>query len=108
MAKKIQYFREIPRLELPVTNGRVAGDQYINNLLSLGVGSGNSVFRADQQGIWLGADKYEDAPWKVSITGAMYFSAMDGLASIVIDSTGITQWYNGIPVGFWGIQTGGF
>lgn len=39
------------------------------------VGSGDTVFRVDQNGMWLGARRFIDAPFKVSMTGVVTISA---------------------------------
>ena len=41
------------------------------NLASLAIGEGSKVFRGDQSGIWLGAEKFADARFKVDMTGAL-------------------------------------
>ena len=46
------------------------GTQYAN-FASMAIGEGSQSFRSDQQGIWLGAEKYEDAPFSVSMAGAV-------------------------------------
>lgn len=39
---------------------------------SISVGAGATCFRADQSGIWLGAEKWADAPFKVDMNGNLY------------------------------------
>lgn len=40
-----------------------------SSFASVGVGSGSRVFRVDESGMWLGAAKYADAPFKVDMQG---------------------------------------
>jgi len=39
------------------------------------IGSGNSVFKADQSGIYLGSGTFSSAPFRVDLTGALYSTA---------------------------------
>lgn len=45
------------------------GSQYFRDVQELQVGSGSKVLRVDQQGLWLGAERFVDAPFSVSMTG---------------------------------------
>lgn len=47
------------------------GKTYLSNLAELQVGHGSKVMRSDLQGIWLGAEKFEDAPFAVDMEGNM-------------------------------------
>jgi len=46
------------------------GTQYAN-FASMAIGEGSQSFRSDQQGMWLGAEKFADAPFSVSMAGAV-------------------------------------
>lgn len=46
-------------------------DAAIADVASLQIGEGSKVFRGDQSGIWLGASKWADAPFRVDMEGAM-------------------------------------
>jgi len=46
------------------------GTQYAN-FASMAIGEGSQSFRSDQQGMWLGAEKFVDAPFSVSMAGAV-------------------------------------
>lgn len=69
-------------------------------------GSGDNVFGVDENGMWMGAADYEDAPFRVNYSGTIYISLGDG--AITITAEGITQWLNGVPIGFWGFREGAF
>lgn len=45
------------------------GTDTIDNLTSLSLGGGTKTFRADLTGIWLGAEKFVNAPFSVDIEG---------------------------------------
>lgn len=47
----------------------VAEGTAYSSFASVGVGSGSKVFRVDESGMWLGASKYADAPFKVDMAG---------------------------------------
>jgi hypothetical protein len=78
MAEKIiQPYTNIPYI--PFQNGDGTsrnGGQYFTNVKQLQVGYGSSVFRIDRDGMWAGAEKYADAPWKVDWNGNMVASSI--------------------------------
>lgn len=45
------------------------GSQYFRDVQELQVGMGSTVFRVDAQGIWLGAERFADAPFSVDMSG---------------------------------------
>jgi hypothetical protein len=47
-------------------------------------GYGNEVFGSDQNGIWLGAADFADAPFRVGMDGNIYLQSADG--KLVIDT----------------------
>lgn len=66
------YFTDIPVAELPTTDPNAAyASQYLTGVKELQIGSGSNVFRGDRQGIWLGAAKFADAPFRVDMNGNM-------------------------------------
>lgn len=68
MAEKLVTFRdiEIPEMSSMDRPERVRS---ITKLEEFQIGRGSRVFRADSRGLWLGAAKYEDAPFKVDMDG---------------------------------------
>lgn len=46
----------------------------IEDLQRLQVGSAQNTFKVDRQGLWLGSDRYEDAPFKVDMNGNIFLS----------------------------------
>lgn len=45
------------------------GEDVFRNLKELQIGAGDTVFRVDRSGIWLGASTFEDAPFSVDMDG---------------------------------------
>lgn len=45
------------------------GSEFFRNVNELQVGIGSEVFRVDRQGIWLGAERFADAPFSVDMSG---------------------------------------
>lgn len=73
-------------------------------------GYGNNIFGSDENGIWLGAADFVDAPFSVSIDGKIITRATDGTGSITINSTDKTILINDgtndrVLIGY---QSGGF
>ena len=70
MPETINPFTNIPYLELPTPDDKKAGSSFISDVRELQVGQGGAeVFRADRQGIWLGAETFAAAPFKVGMNG---------------------------------------
>lgn len=67
-------FVDIENKPLNIESGD--GMQSINTG-ELGIGQGSKVFRADQSGIWLGAEKFTDAPFSVDMLGNVIASSAD-------------------------------
>ena len=65
----VNYFNDVPEVSTPDTTGTIGGSPYLDNLISLQVGSGTKLMRADQSGLWLGATKFVDAPFSVDMSG---------------------------------------
>jgi hypothetical protein len=76
-------FYDVPLAPLPVQdpNSR-GGSQYLSDIAEMQIGFGSSVFRADQQGIWLGASTFEDAPFSVDMDGNIVATGLT-LSSLV-------------------------
>jgi hypothetical protein len=80
-------FTNIPSVPLPVPSQETSGQTFLSNLRELNIGDGgNNVFRADKNGIWLGAKTFALAPFKVTMAGiatAGGFIAVGGAAADV-------------------------
>lgn len=70
------YFNDVPNVDpSDPTGGVVAGSMIADNLTSLQVGAGTKIFRGDASGIWLGAIKWANAPFRVDMSGNLYASS---------------------------------
>ena len=47
------------------------GQDLLDNVAAIKIGAGNRSFKADESGIWLGANMFKDAPFRVSMAGAL-------------------------------------
>ena len=65
----INPFTDVPNQALEEKSDVRYGSQFFRDVNELQVGMGSTVFRVDQQGIWLGAERFADAPFSVSMTG---------------------------------------
>lgn len=95
----IQAFNDIKRSSLPKKEG-VAGQPYLDNLLALQVGHGNTSMKSNRYGLWLGAKNYNDAPFYVDMNGNAVATSISvsgyiptGGALSDIGSLGITETY---------------
>ena len=59
---------------IPIAPYVANGSQSINTG-DLGIGQGSKVFRADQSGIWLGAEQFANAPFSVDMEGNIIATA---------------------------------
>ncbi len=80
----LKAFNNVKRKPLPAPSG-VAGMDDLRSVAALEVGVGNRAFKADQSGLWLGANAWADAPFRVGMDGSIYIESDDG--KLVIDAT---------------------
>lgn len=66
----------------PITTAETYGQPQLDNLFSLQIGAGNVAFKADSSGIWLGADRFADAPFSVDMNGNIIAQSL-GLGNYV-------------------------
>jgi hypothetical protein len=91
-------FTDIPRVnEIPEQQ-----PQYLESVRTLQVGFGSKVMRADQQGMWMGAAEFADAPFSVDMDGNLVANSVTlsgylavGEALTDIGSGNITSTYIG-------------
>jgi hypothetical protein len=72
----IDAFNDVERKPLESAGG-LNGQDYLNNLYALQVGKGSNAFRSDQSGIWLGAEKFANAPFRVNMAGNLVATSAD-------------------------------
>jgi len=46
----------------------------LSDVAAISAGAGDEVFKADQSGIWLGASKFQNAPFRVNMQGQAWFA----------------------------------
>lgn len=70
MAPK-NYFKDqdIEYAEVPKDDDNRFGSDISRNMKELQVGAGSNVLRANESGLWLGAAKWKDAPFRVDMLG---------------------------------------
>jgi len=74
--KLIDPFTNISLQPLPIADQSNSAT-FLSNLRALNVGDGGAnVFRSDKAGIWLGAAKYNEAPFRVSMEGKVVASSV--------------------------------
>jgi len=66
----INAFNDIPAKALPQPQG-IGGLTDLRSVAALQVGSGSKAFKSDDSGIWLGAKKFADAPFSVTMAGVV-------------------------------------
>ncbi len=89
----IQAFNDVKRKELLPKKG-VAGMDDFRSVAAIEIGTGGRAFKADQSGIWLGANKFADAPFSVDMLGALAAKSAifkDGDDTTFIDSQGLVS-----------------
>lgn len=104
----INPFNDVERNDIQ-SSQTVAGQDDLRSVGALQVGYGARAFKGDDSGIWLGANKFADAPFKVDMDGNIYVESADG--KLVIDATNnriVIYDASGIPRVLLGYQLDGF
>lgn len=87
---QIDPFTNIPYAVLPgIDPTQNAGGSFFSDLRELSAGVGSEVFRLDKQGLWLGAKTFDDAPFSVSMAGAVIASSLTITGSSTIDFSNV-------------------
>jgi len=74
---EIDYFKDQNiNIKEPQSENTRFGSDVLRGVKELQVGAGNTVFRADQSGIWLGNAYFADAPFKVDMDGNVTASSL--------------------------------
>lgn len=60
-------FNDVKDVPLPSLGD--VGQTVMPNVASIKIGQGDQAFKGDQSGIWLGANKFADAPFSVDMDG---------------------------------------
>lgn len=70
----IDAYNNIP--DISIDSGTTQGKDTLN-VAAMNVGFGDKSFKSDDQGIWLGANFFADAPFKVDMLGNITASSLD-------------------------------
>lgn len=65
----INPFTDIPNQALEEKSNVRYGSDFFRDVAELQVGMGSTVMRVDQSGLWLGAERFADAPFSVDMQG---------------------------------------
>jgi len=118
----INAFNDIPRRPLPQREG-IGGFNDLRDVAALQVGVGNRAFKADESGIWLGAHKFADAPFRVTPAGVVTVGSgyskinifkQDGIPTSIsvgdlwFDTNDENKPYRAASVGATAIEAGGW
>lgn len=68
--------QNIQTLEFPIQDNTRFGSDILRAVKEFQVGNGNTVFRANESGIWLGSSKFANAPFRVDMNGNMVASSV--------------------------------
>lgn len=71
----------------------VVNTSLLDNVNSIKIGTGAKCFKADSSGIWLGANKFADAPFSVDLDGNITASTLN--LTNYISKTGTDQYLSG-------------
>ena len=77
-------FNDVPDKSVEQSS-QLYGQSLLPNVNSIQIGAGTKAFKGDSSGIWLGANKFADAPFRVDLDGNIYMQSTDG--KLVLDAT---------------------
>ena len=69
-------FTDVKDVSLPSLGD--VGQTVMPDVASIKIGQGDQAFKADQSGIWLGANKFIDAPFSVDMNGNVTITSSSG------------------------------
>jgi hypothetical protein len=89
-------FNDINLKPLPKAES-LYGEDYLDRVAGMQIGQGSKVLRADQTGLWLGASRFDDAPFRVDMLGALFAKSAtftDGADATIVDASGLVSTNN--------------
>lgn len=86
----VDAFNDIPDVNL--NSGNTYGKDTLN-VAAMNVGYGDRSFKSDDQGIWLGANFFEDAPFRVDMDGNIVATSLD--LSLYVAKAGTNEQVSG-------------
>lgn len=99
-------FNDVATKALPQVPEGIGGTQYLDNIGTMQVGYGTKVLRVDKSGIWLGAERFADAPFSVDMEGNVVASTLN--LSDYLSKAGTAQVLSGdIQIGVAGVKIDG-
>lgn len=72
----ISPYVDIPLAQEPDESNARYGSEFLTDVKNLQVGFGSQVLRVDEQGLWLGAARFADAPFSVDMQGNIVASSL--------------------------------
>jgi hypothetical protein len=88
-------FNDVKRRSMKPNDGTINGQSYFNNISAMQVGSGTQAMRTDKDGMWFGAEKFDDAPLKFSMAGSIMIS--DDAGSSFFNARVLIFYNSGVP-----------
>ena len=83
----IKAFKDVPDVKLQMdSGGNLQGKNYLASVAALQVGMGNKAFKSDDSGIWLGGNRFSNAPFKVDMDGNLTATSAT-ITGYALDST---------------------
>jgi len=86
----VDAFNNIP--DITLNSGNTYGKDTLN-VAAMNVGYGDRSFKSDDQGIWLGANFFEDAPFRVDMDGNIVATSLD--LSLYVAKAGTNEQVSG-------------
>lgn len=90
----INPFNDVKEVAITSPSSDYFGKQIFDNLTSLKIGDGALAFKADESGIWLGGNKFADAPFSVDMAGNIIAGSLD--LTTYVSKTGSNEQVSGI------------
>jgi hypothetical protein len=87
----IDAYNDIKDVSLDSTTDNYGND--VINVAAMKAGTGDKSFKVDDSGIWLGANKFADAPFSVDMEGNISATSLD--LSTYISKTGTNEQVSG-------------
>lgn len=69
------------------------GQDLLDNVAAIKIGAGDQSFKADESGIWLGANAFADAPFRVDMDGNITATSLD--LSLYVAKAGTNEQVSG-------------
>jgi len=102
-------FTDVKSKPLFTDQGKINGSSYLKDLRKLSVGVGGEAVKADRSGLWAGANRFADAPFKINMLGQLFAQSTGGQIQIDTPNNRIVIYdASGVPRILIGFQFEGF